>query len=199
VTSTSTLPDDAGAQEADLMRRLAAGEREGPVRVLYRRYGGRLYGLGMRLLGDEGMAEDLVQETFVRLWRSAPGFDPERGSLRTFLFTLARRAAVDLQRRPSTRPLRTVGEGDDEPGTGEDPTGRGERAFDQALLSLDVRAAMGQLSDAHREVLELHYDEDLTQRKIAERLDIPLGTVKTRTLHALRGLRGMLEADDVLR
>ncbi len=181
------------------MARLASGDREEPVQALYDVYGQRIYALGMRLLGDSGMAEDLVQETFVRLWRSSPRFDPQRGSLRGFLFTIARRTAVDLRRRPAARPLDALEHGDDrDPGERADPSGREELAFDQALLSLDVREAMSGLSVEQRRVLELHFDEDLTQRQISERLDVPLGTVKTRTFHALRNLRGRLEADDVL-
>jgi RNA polymerase sigma-70 factor, ECF subfamily len=82
------------AVEAALVARLAAGDRGEPLATLYERYGGRVYGLGLQLLGDRGMAEELVQETFVRLWRASERFDPARASVRTFVFTLARRAAV---------------------------------------------------------------------------------------------------------
>ena len=75
------------------------------MRRLYHRYERRLYGFGLRLLGEPGLAEELVQETWVRLWQSAPRFDPDRGTVRAFLFTIARRVAVDLYRRPSSRAL----------------------------------------------------------------------------------------------
>ena len=101
-------PERAAAQEAALLAQVAAGDRDEPLAELYRRYGRRLYGLGLHLLRDRGLAEELVQETFVRLWRSSGRFDPERGSVRTFVFTLARRAAVDLHRRPSSRSLATA-------------------------------------------------------------------------------------------
>src|SRR5438105_460450 len=91
--------------EAALLARVAAGERGAPLSELYTRYEGRLYGLGLRLLGDEGLAEELVQETFVRLWRRADRFDADRGSVAAFIFTIARRIAIDLWRRPSSRPL----------------------------------------------------------------------------------------------
>jgi hypothetical protein len=91
--------------EADLLARVAAGDRGAPLEELYRRYEVRLYGLGLRLLGDQGLAEELVQETFVRLWQQARRYDPARGSVGTFTFAIARRIAVDLWRRPSSRPF----------------------------------------------------------------------------------------------
>jgi RNA polymerase sigma-70 factor, ECF subfamily len=171
------------AEEAQLLALVAAGDRDGPLVELYGRYARRVYGLGVGLLGDRGLAEDLVQETFLRLWRSAPRFDPARGSVRTFLFTLARRAAVDLWRR---RVPPTAGAHQPEALTDDD-------AFETLLVSLDVRDALDELTPKHREVLELHYHGGLTQAQISERLEIPLGTVKTRAYHALRALKRELE------
>lgn len=162
---------------------MAAGDHGEPFLDLYRRYASRLYGLGLRLLGDRGMAEELVQDTFVRLWRSAGRFDPERGSVRTFTFTLARRAAVDLLRRSASRPLPSQ----------EDIELMDDDTFDALLLSLDVRDAVETLSAKHRDVIELVLDEDLGQSEIADRLRIPVGTVKTRTFYGLRALRLELE------
>ena len=92
---TAALVED----EAALLARVAAGDRGRPLEELYRRYEARLYGLGLRLLSDQGLAEELVQETFVRLWQQARRFDPARGSVGSFLFAIARRLAVDLWRR----------------------------------------------------------------------------------------------------
>jgi RNA polymerase sigma-70 factor, ECF subfamily len=175
------------AEEAELLGRVAAGDHGDPFVVLYRRYSPPLYGLGLRLLGERGMAEELVQETFLRLWRSAPTFDPSRGSVRTFMFTIARRVAVDLLRRTASRPLPT-GAAAAEP---EDVLG-GE-AFDALVLGLEVRDALQALSAKHREVLELMVDEDLGQPEIAARLGVPVGTVKTRAFYGLRALRVELE------
>src|SRR5687768_1420436 len=105
---TETITTAAAAEETLLLGRVAAGDHGRPLVELYRLYSARLYGLGLRLLRDRGMAEELVQETFLRLWRSAARFDPERGSVRTFVFTIARRVAVDLLRRPASRPLTTA-------------------------------------------------------------------------------------------
>jgi RNA polymerase sigma-70 factor, ECF subfamily len=171
---------DAG--EADLLARVASGDAGTPLRALYRRYEGRLYGLGLRLLGDPGLAEELVQETFVRVWQGADRFDPARGSVRGLVFTIARRVAIDLWRRPSSRAL-----GPEPPELAAD-----DRAAEQVLLAITVRDAMMSLSPAHREVLELVYDDDLKLADIAARLDVPLGTVKTRAHHALRAMRTAL-------
>ena len=181
VLETSAHPVDAA--EAELLALVAGGDAGAPMRRLYHRYERRLYGFGLRLLGEPGLAEELVQETWVRLWQSAGRFDPERGTVRAFLFTIARRVAVDLYRRPSSRRL----------GAEVEDAGAVEAKADQVLLAVTVRDAMDSLSPAHREVLELVYDEDLKLADIAERLDVPLGTVKTRAHHALRGLRRALE------
>jgi RNA polymerase sigma-70 factor, ECF subfamily len=134
---------------------VAAGDHGSPLVDLYRRYSPRLYGLGLRLTGDSGMAEELVQETFLRLWRGAQRFDPERGSVRNYIFTIAPRSAVDLMRRSASRPLPTGHAADQQLDLLE-----GE-AFDALVLGLDVREALNALSAKHREVLELMVDEDL--------------------------------------
>jgi len=144
----------------------------------------------MRLLGDKGMAEELVQDSFVRVWRSASSYDSERGSVRTFVYTIARRAAIDLQRRSNRIPVPVELAADDRPVGQEAGV---PDSFDRLLTQLEVREAMSTLSDSHREVVELFYDGGLSQREIAERIDVPLGTVKTRTYHALRALRLQLE------
>jgi RNA polymerase sigma-70 factor (ECF subfamily) len=183
VVVLDTTAHAVDAVEAELLSLLAAGDSGTPLRRLYHSYERRLYGFGLRLLGEQGLAEELVQETWVRLWQSAGRFDPDRGTVRAFLFTIARRVAVDLHRRPSSRRL----------GAEVEDAGAVEAAADQVLLAVTVRDAMESLSPAHREVLELVYDEDLKLADVAERLDVPLGTVKTRAHHALRGLRQALE------
>jgi RNA polymerase sigma-70 factor, ECF subfamily len=172
------------ADEAALLERVAAGDRGAPLEELYRRYEARLYGLGLKLLGEQGLAEELVQETFVRLWRQAGRFDPARGSVGTFLFAIARRIAVDLWRRPSSRPF--------EPPPAED-VASGPDQLEGVLEGLAVRDALQSLSPAHRQVLELFYGQDRKQTEIAELLGLPLGTVKTRAYYALRALKLALQ------
>jgi RNA polymerase sigma-70 factor (ECF subfamily) len=85
------------AQEAELVAQMAAGDAGAPVAELYRRYGRRLYRFGMQVLGDQGLAEEMVQESFVRLWRTAGRFDRARGSVGAYLFVIARSAAADIR------------------------------------------------------------------------------------------------------
>lgn len=180
------------AHEAALMDRIAAGADGGAaLREMHARYAGPVGALGLRLLGDRGLAEELVQETLLRLWRSAGGFDPARGSARTYLFTIARRAAVDLRRRRAMRPLELLADaGVTEAGP---ELGAVEDTGEALLTALDLRDAVSRLSPAHREVIELGYRHDLTQAEIARRLDLPLGTVKTRSHSALMALRRRLD------
>lgn len=173
-------------EDADLVARLAAGDRGEPLERLIDRFGGALFGFGVKLLGDREMAQELVQDTFVRLWRNAGRFDPAQGSVRTFIYAIARNRAIDLRRRRSSRPDHGAPDPLEEQAA--------EAGFQEALIEgIEVREALGGLGDKHRRVLELSYDEGLTQVEIAERLEIPLGTVKTRTFHALKAMRGELE------
>lgn len=124
-----------------------------------------------------------MQETFLRVWRTADRFDEGRGTVAAFLFTIARHLAVDLWRRPSSRPL--------EPEPDRDIAGVAD-GTEEMLTRLVVDSALASLSVAHREVLLLSYRGDLTQPVIAQVLGIPLGTVKTRAYHALRALKSAL-------
>jgi RNA polymerase sigma-70 factor (ECF subfamily) len=172
-----------GDDEAALLAAIGNGDRERALPELYRRYERRIYGLGVHLLGDQGLAEELVQETFLRVWRTADRFDVARGSASSFIFAIARRLAIDLWRRPSSRPFQP----EVEPDAAPDP------AIDRLLLHLAVRDALDSLSEAHRQVLELSFHTDLTQAQVAARLGISLGTVKSRTYHAARALHRIVE------
>jgi RNA polymerase sigma-70 factor (ECF subfamily) len=176
-------------ERATLFAQIAAGSTTSGIEALYDHYAPRIYGLGRRLLNDDGLAEELVQETIVRVWRQAARFDPERGSADTFVFTIARRLAIDLYRRPSSRPFDEL---PIEKGALDDRIGA-------VVNGIAVRDALDSLSPAHRQVLDLVYRGDLKQSEVAERLGVPLGTVKTRCFHALRALKAALAegGDDV--
>ncbi len=176
------------AEEAGLVARIAAGEFEVPIAELYRRYGKRLYRFGLQVLENNGLAEEMVQECFVRLWRTAERFDASRGSVGAYLFVIARSTAADIRKRPSSRPLTPVEEAQVPP----QPD-----SVDQILDSLIVREAFETLGSGHAQVLQLAQEEGLTQSQIAARLGLPLGTVKTRTFHGLRALRAALAERDV--
>ena len=179
--------DDAeahiAAQEAQLVGQIASGNIEEPMRELYRRYAKNLYRFGLHMLGDEGLAEEMVQESFQRLWRSAGRFNADRGNVGAFLFVIARSAAADIRKRPSSRPLLQVEDFQLPPLP--DST-------DQILNSLILREALGKLNSAHAKVLRLALEEDLTQAEIAKRLGLAIGTVKSRTFNGLRALRSAL-------
>lgn len=182
----SAVDRTAVVSDAELLAAAGAGDDEWPLRELYRRYAGRVFGLGVQLLSDRGLAEELVQETFVRIWRSADRYDPARGSAAAFIFTIARRLAIDLWRRPSSRTS--------EPSPVEPPTGD---EMDRLVTRLGVRDALDALSEAHRQILELSYRDHLKQSEIAEKLGIPLGTVKTRSHYALRMLKSELQRREI--
>jgi RNA polymerase sigma-70 factor, ECF subfamily len=183
MVSAVGVEDRLARDDADLVAQIARGDIGEPVAELYRRYGGRLYRFGVQLLGDTGLAEELVQECFIRLWRTAGRFDLSRGPVAAYLFVIARSIGADLRKRPSSRPLEPVDEAQVPP----QPD-----SADRIVETLMVRDALDSLSPAHREVLMLVHAEGLTQSQIAERLGLPIGTVKTRMFHGLRALRTAL-------
>jgi RNA polymerase sigma-70 factor, ECF subfamily len=181
--SVAGVEDRPTREDADLVAQIAAGDSGEPVAELYARYAGRLYRLGLQLLGDAGLAEELVQECFLRLWRTAGRFDLSRGTVAAYLFVMGRSIAADLRKRPSSRPLMPVEDAQVPP----QPD-----SADRIMEALILQDALDSVSAAHREVLMLVHTEGLTQTQIAERLSLPLGTVKTRMFHGLRALRTAL-------
>ena len=176
-TAVEELSDEA------LMELVAAGGNEA-VAELRARYGSRIEALGFRLLGDRGLAEELTQETFLRLWRRAAAFDRERGSVATFLFTIARRAAVDLWRSPSSRPV-------DDPAVAGRPSPPPDEIA-PLLTGLAVRDALGSAvrGPSHRHRIRLLPPAEPARDRRPTRRTV--GTVKSRTFHALRALRAAL-------
>jgi RNA polymerase sigma-70 factor (ECF subfamily) len=155
---------------------------EGEVREAYAAHAGELYGFAMRSLGDSGLAEEAVQETFLRAWRAGERFDPEIASLRTWLFAILRNVVIDLSRAHAARPGLAEGgnEGSVEP-------------LDQALLAWQVEEAMRRIGDSHRQVLVQTYYRDRHYAEVAKELGVPEGTVKSRVYYGLRALRIVLE------
>lgn len=158
------------------------------LETLYRRHGGAVLGVARRLLRDPAFAEDVAQEVFVRLWRRPERFDPERGSLRGFLLRDAHGRAVDLLRSEEARRARE--EKEQSRSSTADPGP--EQEVWSSVRSEEVRAALSALPDAEREALVLAYFGGLSYRQVAERLDEPEGTVKSRIRAAMGRLRGPL-------
>ncbi len=178
-----------GATDEFLMSRVAGPGDQRALSELYDRYGGLIHGAGMRYLGDRTLAEDLVQDVFLLVWRNAASFDPSRASFATWVYRITRNRATDLARRRGAR-VRTVApviEGVF-PEPGEDD------GAEEVLRTFDVVGALSELSPSHREVLVLAYFGGLSQREISDHTGVPLGTVKSRTTAALRAARERLLA-----
>ena len=166
---------------------LVARSDDQALAELYDRFGRVAYGLAYRILRDEALAEDAVQEAFLTAWRRADTFMPERAKASTWLLTLVHRRAVDLVRREERRraePLETAGERAGEGATDDAVWLRYERER--------VQAALRQLPDQQREALELAYYGGFTQSELAERLGQPVGTIKSRMFSGLGRLRDLL-------
>jgi len=169
------------------MPRSATLDQDEGLRTAYRAHGPELYGLAVRTLGDRGLAEEAVQETFLRAWHAADRFDPALGSLRTWLFAIARNVVIDIGRARAVRPrLADAAVVEDRPDEEEDP-------YERALLAWEVEEALRRLGDAHREVLVETYYRCRPYAEVAAALGVPEGTVKSRVYYALRALRNALE------
>src|SRR3954466_6627449 len=180
----------AGSADAELVARL---QRRDPhaLAELYDRYGRPTYSLILRVVRDAGTAEDLVQETFLRVWNRVHGFDAHRGSIGPWLLAVARNRAIDYLRSAGGRERNAVEfEETVHPALYCD--------MEKDLLSADkarkVKSAMEKLSPNQRQVIELAYFEGLSQTEMAERMGQPLGTVKTWVRAALKNLRDDLGA-----
>jgi RNA polymerase sigma-70 factor (ECF subfamily) len=176
-----TVPSDA-----QLMERLRADETGDALRALYRAYAGELLGFALNALGERGAAEEIVQEVFTRAWRHADRYDASRGSVRTWLYQIARHAIIDQRRRASARPSLAPGEPLLDSAADSD-------SIEQAMLGWQVAAALERLSPDHRQMIRMAHFQGLSVREIADRCELPVGTVKSRTWYALRSLRLVLE------
>jgi RNA polymerase sigma factor (sigma-70 family) len=166
---------------------LVASSDEQALAELYDRFGGVAYGLALRILRDEALAEDAVQDAFLTVWRSAERFLAERAKASTWILTLVHRRAVDLVRREDRRrsePLERAPESA-APETVEEEASLG---FERRI----VQEALRRLPPEQREALELGYYGGLTQSEVAERLGQPLGTIKSRMFTGLSRLRDLL-------
>ena len=174
------------ASDTELLVRVAKRDREA-FEVLYRRYIRSVFGLALQRLRDRERAEDAAQETFAAVWRSAGSYKPERGPAAPWLYAIARNAVVDRLRARDDMPVEPPDMTSDEPG----PADRAESSY----VSWRVHRALETLPVREREVVELAYWSGLSQSEVASFLDIPLGTVKTRTRSALAHLADVLEGD----
>jgi RNA polymerase sigma-70 factor (ECF subfamily) len=180
-------PADRRAEEAVLLGRIRDRD-ERAIEELYARYSGPLYSLAYQVTGGDRFAQDVIQEVFVAVWKDAGRFDPARGALGPWLFSLARHKAIDLVRREANIRRRTA-DVDLEFEQSDDDV---DQEAWQNIRRDRVRAALDELPDAQRTALELAFFSGLTHVEVADRLGIPLGTAKTRIRTALLKLRDVL-------
>jgi RNA polymerase sigma factor (sigma-70 family) len=179
-----------GLRDGQLVE-LVAQKDAGALEALYERYGRAAYSLARRILTDDTLAQDVVQEVFLSLWRDARRFDAGRGTVATYLLSMTHHRAVDVVRREENlRRWRTSDEGLElEP----DPKARVEDEVEASERRADVRAALAELPAAQREALLLAYFGGYTQREVAALVGVPLGTVKTRMAAGMRKMKEALQ------
>jgi RNA polymerase sigma-70 factor (ECF subfamily) len=182
-TALRELPD------LELVRRVA-DRRPEALAELYDRHAPLLLALARRILGNASDAEEVVQEALLQVWSQAGRYDSRRSSVTTWLVLLTRSRAIDLLRSRRVREQAVVASGQEAPPANTSP--EGPRAVLTGERQARVQAALAGLPAEQREVLELAFYAGLSQSEIAERTGIPLGTVKTRTLLAMRKLRQAL-------
>lgn len=191
-----TAPSPA-VEDAELVRRVADRDADA-LATLYDRYSATLLGLARRVLRDTEEAEDVLQEVFVQVWRQASRYDGRRSSVSTWLVLITRSRAIDRLRTRQVKERTAEASRQENPASHTSPEGMGAVLSDERRRRL--ARVLGDLPEEQRQVIELAFYRGLTQTEIAEQVSIPLGTVKTRTLLAMKKLRAALqeEVDELL-
>ena len=184
--------------DEQLMASLGGPELEAALSKLYDRYSRTVFGVGLKMLGERSLAEELVQEVFLKVWRSSKTFDPSRGSFSTWLYRVTRSSALDLYRKRAHR-VHQIPDGDSHIASVRDSSDGPQEIVDESWLSWRVSRALEVLDASQRQVIELAYFGGLSQREISQRTGVPLGTVKTRTASAFKKLRAELAGGDMSR
>lgn len=185
------LSRDPDRDDALLMARIGRGDADA-FEALYRRHGGAVLALCLRILRDRAEAEDVLEEVFWELWQRRDRYDPERAAPFSYLMTVSRSRALDRLRFRRRREGAWQGLGD-----AELPAAAESSPYDGALLAEQraaIERALSELPEASRRAVELNFFEGLSHREIADRLGDPLGTVKTRIRQGLLALRKVLRA-----
>jgi RNA polymerase sigma factor (sigma-70 family) len=178
------------ARDRDLVRRVIAKDEEA-FRSLFRRYAPMAKALALRIVRQTFVAEEIVQEAFLALWRNPGAFREDRGSFRAWMLSTVHHRAVDAVRREEAWRRRSR-EHDPDALVAEDVGATVVEELDHAAMRREIRAALDQLPAEQRQVLEMMYFGAKTQSMIAEELKLPLGTVKSRTLLGMRRLRDLV-------
>ena len=187
-------PESRDPADEQLMTRVRNGDAAA-LEILYDRYAALIMGFAFRLLADRALSEEIVQETFWRVWRSAATFDARRGGFAGWLFGIARNLTIDLCRRRKIRPQPLIDEDQAQPiEHAPDPDVDVAETAWISIKRAQVRAALGELPAAQRTVIDLAYFRGMTRQEIAEVTGEPLGTIHTRARLALQKLREILQA-----
>jgi RNA polymerase sigma-70 factor, ECF subfamily len=191
-----TAAGESTSQESDaaILRQIVGRDPHG-VELLYERYSGIAFALAYRLLGERGAAEDVVQEAFLNVWRQGATYDTRRGTVRTWLLTIIHHRAIDLMRSARSKSSADTVIDDAMPLPAKEDTWT---EVVQGLEHERVREAMATLPPEQRQVVDLAYYGGFTQTEIAQRVGIPLGTVKGRMRLALDKLRDLLRVPDAV-
>jgi RNA polymerase sigma-70 factor, ECF subfamily len=160
-------------------------DNEAGLRAAYDALGGELYRMAHRALNDDGLAEEAVQETFLRAWRAAERYDPERSTLRTWMFAIARNVTIDLARARSARPQRT--------GPEVEHTQEAKDTTEESLRSWEIEEALRRLGPLHRHAIVETYYRDRPCAEVAAEAGVPVGTMRSRLYYGLKALRSVLE------
>ena len=184
--------EPAGALDEELLLRLEGGD-DRAFRELFARYAAIANALAFRLVRQTQVAEEIVQEAFLAVWRNPERYDRTRGSVRSWLLGTVHHRAVDAVRREQAQRRRAEQAAAVAPAAEEDPIDDIVAAIDLPRDRRIVRRALSELPDEQRDVIRRMYFEGLSQSQIAERTGLPLGTVKSRTLLGMRRLRASLE------
>lgn len=184
-------PENVTARESDAaLARAVSARDQASLRQIYDRFGGLVMSVAEKVLRSRTLAEDVVQETFVAFWNAPDGYDPDRGSLRTYLLTIAHRRAVDIVRSEQSRARREQAPAD------PDYTDVESEVLSKAG-SETVRQALSDLDEKERMAIVMAYFGGLTYIEVAARLDTPEGTVKSRIRSGMRKLAANLEGVDL--
>jgi RNA polymerase sigma factor (sigma-70 family) len=186
--SRPVLRPEDGVGDDEILRRIRAGDRNA-VDELYERFRRPAFALARRILADDGLAEDVLQDVFLGVWRDPDAYDRARGSFSSWLLAVVHHKAVDAVRREESQ-RRRQGRAEDQ-AVLEGPVATRDVEDDawSRVVAQQVRSALGELPEAQKEALTLAYYGGYTQREVAALTGTPLGTVKTRMLAGMRRLR----------
>ena len=191
--SLSNAPDETLVSQVARSNQVA-------LEVLYDRYASIVLGISVKIVGDQALAEDILQETFWRVWQSAATYQSQLGPFKGWLFRIARNLAIDAYRRRRARPqtISSTGEADGDPILDEtpDPDMDVAEQAQSILMSRQVRKALASLPGVQRQVIEMAYFYGMTRQEIAEATGEALGTIHTRARLALQKLRGEMEREE---